>query len=93
MDLNDFFYKSLKKCSIHTPYIRKQPQTCFCLFVCLFVVVVVVVVVFLFFFWGGGHPENVKVIFCVQFLKILMVSDKTIHRAIRIHKTLKEETP
>ena len=35
---------------------------------------------------GGGHPENV---FCCNFLKILMVSDKTIHKAFIIQKLYK----
>ena len=40
---------------------------------------------FFFFFFFGGHPENVSF---VQFSKILLVSDKTIHKAFRIHKNL-----
>ena len=36
---------------------------------------------------SGGHPE--MLVFC-KFLKILMVSDKTIHKAFRIHKMLLE---
>ena len=36
-----------------------------------------------------GHPDNVKCIFFgCKFLKILLVSDKTIPKVFRIHKTL-----
>ena len=34
--------------------------------------------------WGGGIP------FFGQFLKILMVSDKTFHNAFIIHKTINQ---
>ena len=34
---------------------------------------------------GGGIP---KILIFVQFFKILMVSDKVSHNALRIHKTL-----
>ena len=39
---------------------------------------------FLLFWGGGGHRKSISF---MQFLKILMVSDKTIHKAFRTHTT------
>ena len=35
---------------------------------------------------GWGHPESVFLCVC-KFLKMYMFSDKTVHKAFRIHKT------
>ena len=37
---------------------------------------------------GGGGADFFFFFFCVQISQILMVSDKTIHEAFRIHTTL-----
>ena len=87
------FHQSFKQCSILTPDIRKQPQTSL-----ESIYFKRQIKAWLWFttrgcyvhkheynFWE--HPENVRFL---QFfsLKILMVSDKIIHKAFRIHKTI-----
>ena len=41
-------------------------------------------------FLGGGGGQT---LFFANFLEILMVSDKTVHKAFRIHKTLNKQNP
>ena len=40
--------------------------------------------------WGGGIP---KMLVLCNFLKILMVSDKMLHKAFRTHTTLNKQNP